>query len=199
MKRSKTLVVCAMLGGSIMFSSCIGSFGLWNNLKDWNQGVSNKFVNELIFVAFHIVPVYEIAYLADVLVLNSIEFWSGSNPTASIGEVKEVKGENGEYLVKTNTDGYTITKKGEEKSVDLVYNKDNNTWNAVADGQSFELVKMNEDGTATVSMQNGTSMTVTPAAQGVVYSLLPDSLLYNRKRSCFHYKATSLSSNLLIS
>ena len=150
MKRSKTLVVCAMLGGSIMFSSCIGSFGLWNNLKDWNQGVSNKFVNELIFVAFHIVPVYEIAYLADVLVLNSIEFWSGSNPTASIGE-----------------DGYTITKKGEEKSVDLVYNKDNNTWNAVADGQSFELVKMNEDGTATVSMQNGTSMTVTPDAQGV--------------------------------
>ena len=145
MKRSKTLVVCAMLGGSIMFSSCIGSFGLWNNLKDWNQGVSNKFVNELIFVAFHIVPVYEIAYLADVLVLNSIEFWSGSNPTASIGEVKEVKGENGEYLVKTNTDGYTITKKGEEKSVDLVYNKDNNTWNAVADGQSFELVKMNEE------------------------------------------------------
>ena len=74
MKRSKTLVVCAMLGGSIMFSSCIGSFGLWNNLKDWNQGVSNKFVNELIFVAFHIVPVYEIAYLADALVLNSIEF-----------------------------------------------------------------------------------------------------------------------------
>ena len=143
MKRSKTLVVCAMLGGSIMFSSCIGSFGLWNNLKDWNQGVSNKFVNELIFVAFHIVPVYEIAYLADALVLNSIEFWSGSNPTASIGEVKEVK------------------------SVDLVYNKDNNTWNAVADGQSFELVKMNEDGTATVSMQNGTSMTVTPDAQGV--------------------------------
>lgn len=208
MKRSKTLVVCAMLGGSIMFSSCIGSFGLWNNLKDWNQGVSNKFVNELIFVAFHIVPVYEIAYLADVLVLNSIEFWSGSNPTASIGEVKEVKGENGEYLVKTNTDGYTITKKGEEKSVDLVYNKDNNTWNAVADGQSFELVKMNEDGTATVSMQNGTSMTVTPDAQGVaavrvqpevLYSLLPDSLLYNRKRSCFIVKATSLSSNLLIS
>ena len=96
MKRSKTLVVCAMLGGSIMFSSCIGSFGLWNNLKDWNQGVSNKFVNELIFVAFHIVPVYEIAYLADALVLNSIEFWSGSNPTASIGEVKEVKGENGD-------------------------------------------------------------------------------------------------------
>ena len=100
MKKSKTFLVCAMLSGSVLFSSCIGSFGLWNSLKDWNRGVSNKFVNELIFLAFHIVPVYEIAYLADALVLNSIEFWSGSNPTASIGEVKTVQGENGEYLVK---------------------------------------------------------------------------------------------------
>lgn len=91
MKKSKTFLVCATLSGSVLFSSCIGSFGLWNSLKDWNQGVSNKFVNELIFLAFHIVPVYEIAYLADVLVLNSIEFWSGSNPTASIGEVKQCK------------------------------------------------------------------------------------------------------------
>ena len=137
MKKSKTLLVCAILSGSVLFSSCIGSFGLWNSLKDWNQGVSNKFVNELIFLAFHIVPVYEIAYLADVLVLNSIEFWSGSNPTASIGEVKTVQGENGEYLVKTNENGYTITKKGEDKSVDLVYNKENNTWNAVADREKY--------------------------------------------------------------
>lgn len=167
MKKSKTVLVCAMLSGSVLFSSCIGSFGLWNRLKDWNQGVSNKFVNELIFLAFHIVPIYEVAYLADVLVLNSIEFWSGSSPVASIGEVKTVQGENGEYLVKTNEDGYTISKKGEEKSVDLVYNKEKNTWNAVADGQSFELVKINEDGTATMSLQNGTSMTVVPDAQGV--------------------------------
>lgn len=167
MKKSKAVLVCAMLSGSVLFSSCIGSFGLWNSLKDWNQGVSNKFVNELIFLAFHIVPVYEVAYLADILVLNSIEFWSGSSPVASIGEVKTVQGENGEYLVKTNEDGYTITKKGEDKSVDLVYNKENNTWNAVADGQSFQLVKINENGTATMSLQNGTSMTVTPDAQGV--------------------------------
>lgn len=167
MKKNKAVLVCAMLSGSVLFSSCIGSFGLWNSLKDWNQGVSNKFVNELIFLAFHIVPIYEVAYLADALVLNSIEFWSGSSPVASIGEVKTVQGENGEYLVKTNEDGYTISKKGEEKSVDLVYNKEKNTWNAIADGQSFELVKINEDGTATMNLQNGTSMTVVPDAQGV--------------------------------
>ena len=166
-KKSLTLLVATTLASSVLFSSCIGSFGLTNKLLSWNSNIDSKFVNELVFIAFWIVPVYEIAYLADVLVLNSIEFWSGSNPTASIGEVKTVQGENGEYLVKTNENGYTITKKGEDKSVDLVYNKENNTWPPVSGEQSFELVKMNEDGTATLSLQNGTSMTVTPDAQGI--------------------------------
>ena len=157
-----------MLGGSIMFSSCIGSFGLWNNLKDWNQGVSNKFVNELIFVAFHIVPVYEIAYLADVLVLNSIEFWSGSNPMANVGDVKKVKGENGNYMVKTLENGYSITKEGETASMDLIYNKEANTWNVVANGESAELIKMNNDGTADLFLPNGEKMNVTLDAQGMM-------------------------------
>mgnify|MGYP000051424745 FL=1 len=80
MKKFKTTAICAILSGSLLFSSCIGSFGLWNGLKDWNQGVGTKFVNEIVFLAFNIIPVYGVAYLADILVLNSIEFWSGSNP-----------------------------------------------------------------------------------------------------------------------
>ena len=78
-----------------------------------------------------------------------------------------MQGENGEYLGKNQRKRLYHYQKGEDKSVDLVYNKENNTWNAVADGQSFELVKMNEDGTAVLSLQNGTSMTVTPDAQGI--------------------------------
>ena len=98
MRKTKMMLICSILSGSLLFSSCIGSFGLWSNLKDWNQGLGNKFVNEIVFLAFHVVPVYEVAYLADVLVLNSIEFWSGSNPVAEVGSIKTVKGENGEYL-----------------------------------------------------------------------------------------------------
>ena len=94
MKKLKIKVACALLGGSLLFSSCIGSFALWNNLKDWNQGIGNKFVNEVVFLAFNIIPVYGVAYFADVVVLNSIEFWSGSNPLADVGTTKTVKGEN---------------------------------------------------------------------------------------------------------
>ena len=166
MKKNKTIMVCALLSGCILFSSCIGSFKLLNGMKDWNQGIGGKFVNELVFIALHIVPVYEIAYLADLLVMNSIEFWSGSNPVAS-NEVKEIKGENANYLVKTNEDGYTITNKDDNQSVNLVYNQEKQTWNAVTETENIELVKMNDDGTATINMQNGTSMTVQPDMQGV--------------------------------
>lgn len=168
MKKNKVSAICAVLGGSLVMSSCIGSFALWNQLKDWNMGVGNKFVNEIVFLAFHIVPVYEVAYLADVLVLNSIEFWSGSNPVAQVGTERTIHGENGEYLVRTNANGYTIIKKGEESTpLELVYNQDSRTWSAQAEGQSYDLVKMNEDGTITFKQKDGSPMTVTPDMMGL--------------------------------
>ena len=150
LKMAATVMIC----GSFLFSSCIGSFGLHSKLVSWNQGIGTKFVNELV-------------YLADALVLNSIEFWSGSNPMASIGDVKKVKGENGDYLVETLENGYSITKEGETASMELIYNKELNTWNVVADGVSTELLQMNNDGTAQMTLPNGEEMTVTLDAQGV--------------------------------
>ena len=119
MKREKLTLVAVLLSGSLLFSSCVGSFGLFNRLSSWNQSIGSKFVNELVFLAFNIVPVYGVSYLADALVINSIEFWSGSNPMANVGDVKKVKGENGNYMVKTLENGYSITKEGETASIDL--------------------------------------------------------------------------------
>ena len=104
------MAAAALICSSFMFSSCIGSFGLHNRLATWNQGIGNKFVNELVYLAFNIIPIYPVCYLADALVINSIEFWSGSNPMASIGDVKKVQGENGNYLVTTLENGYSIVK-----------------------------------------------------------------------------------------
>lgn len=169
MKRNKfTWVAAIALSGTVLFSSCVGSFGLFNRLSSWNQSVGNKFVNELVFLALNIVPVYGVAYLADALVINSIEFWSGTNPMVNVGDVKKVKGENGEYLVKTLEDGYSITKEGETAAMQLIYNKDANTWNVVAEGVSTELLKMNNDGTAEMSLPNGEKMNVTLDAQGML-------------------------------
>ena len=166
-KLNLKMAAAAMICGAFLFSSCVGSFGLHSKLSTWNQSISNKFVNELVFLVCNIIPVYGVCYLADAVVINSIEFWTGSNPMASVGDVKQIKGENGNYLVKTLENGYSITKEGESASMQLVYDKDLNTWNVVADGVSTEIMKMNENGTADINLQTGSKMNVTLDAQGV--------------------------------
>lgn len=130
MKKGLAIISLATV---MFFSSCIGSFKLFNSLLDWNRGISNKFVNELVFIAFNIVPVYGIASFVDIIVMNSIEFWSGNNPVSSTQQVIET--ENGKYLVESNDNGYTITKDGE--SIELVNN--NGTW-TVNGNALFEYV-----------------------------------------------------------
>lgn len=163
LKLAATVMIC----GAFLFSSCIGSFGLHSKLTNWNQGIGTKFVNELVYLACNIIPIYPVCYLADALVINSIEFWSGSNPMANVGDVKKVKGENGNYLVETLENGYSITKEGEDTAMQLIYDKELNTWNVVAEGTTAELLKMNGDGTAQMQLPNGEAMNVTLDAQGV--------------------------------
>ena len=72
-KNYLSVALVLTLAGSMMFTSCIGSFQLSNKVLAWNKQVGNKFVNELVFFAFWILPVYEITTISDLLVLNSIE------------------------------------------------------------------------------------------------------------------------------
>lgn len=168
-KKSLTLLVAATLAGSMMFTSCIGSFGLTNKLLNWNHGIDSKFVNELVFIAFHIIPVYEISVLADILVINSIEFWSGSNPVADAGSVKTVNTENGVYTVETKTDGYHIEKEGEEDSaVDLVYNSADNSWDVKANGEVHKLLKYGEENEIVMYLPDGQEMNVELSQAGVL-------------------------------
>ena len=134
---------------------------------NWNRNISTKFVNELVFLACNVIPVYGICYLADALVINSIEFWSGSNPMAGVGDVKKVKGENGNYLVKTLENGYSVQKEGETMVMELFYDQEQSTWNVEFEGNTAELLKMNENGTAQMVLPNGEAMTVILDAQGI--------------------------------
>ena len=153
-KKYLGMAIALTLAGSMMFSSCIGSFRLSNKLMSWNQTIGSKFVNELVFFAFWILPVYEVSGLADLLVLNSIEFWSGENPVAENGE-QIIEGNDSKYLVKTDEAGYTITSLTDGSEVRLDYDKDDNSWNATVDDThvniitpdgSYRLVELSHDG-----------------------------------------------------
>lgn len=167
-RKSLTFVVAATLASSLLFSSCIGSFALSNKLLDWNRNIDSKFVNELVFIAFWIVPVYEIAALADVLVINSIEFWSGDNPVADAGSVKSIETDNGVYTVETKTDGYHIQKEGEEKALDLVFDASDKSWSVEADGESTKLLRFESDDEVVMFLPDGQEMNVELSQAGVL-------------------------------
>lgn len=128
MRKTKlTVALVCVLMGAMTLPSCIGSFTLTNKLLSWNKQVGSKFVNELVFFAFWILPVYEVSALADILVINSIEFWSGSNPVAS-NQVRRIQGNDGEYMVSTDSNGYTIKSLTDNSQVRLDFNADDNSW-----------------------------------------------------------------------
>jgi hypothetical protein len=73
----KKILIASVLSLGL-FSACLGPNKYWNKLHDWNMSVSeNRWANEGIFLVFTIIPVYGITYLADIVVFNSIEWWSG--------------------------------------------------------------------------------------------------------------------------
>ena len=156
-------LVAALLSCNVL-SSCIGSFGLTNKLLSWNNSIGNKFVNELVFVAFWILPIYEVSGLADILVLNSIEFWSGSNPVAK--KTTKIQGQDGEYLVKCDGKGYTITGP-DGVSTRLDFNADTREWSTVIDGQQVVFLTFVDDTHVRVPGYDGKMQTVELSQEGL--------------------------------
>ncbi len=149
-----------LLSAAIVLSSCIGSFKLTNNIKDWNETVSTKWVNEVVFLALHVVPVYPIAMMVDGVVLNSMEFWTGENLVIEKGEKKVVENSNGETVEITALEnGYNIT--NGVTSMNLVFDEAERVWSAEYDNQTTKLVKLVDDNNAQMYLAGGEVMDVT--------------------------------------
>ena len=142
-----------LLTATLLLSSCIGSFRLTNNIKDWNDNIGDKWVNELVFIALHIVPVYEIAMFVDGVVLNSVEFWTGNSLVVEPGETKIVKNSEGKDIEVTALEnGYTLS--DGDTSMNLIFDEEEKTWSAEYNDQLTKLVKFNDDNTAQLYMGN---------------------------------------------
>lgn len=165
-KKYLSVAIVMALAGSMMFTSCIGSFSLTNKLLAWNNRIDNKFVNEVVFFAFWIIPVYEVAALADVLVINSIEFWSGSNPVAS--GTKVIEGEDGRYLVECDGKGYTITSENDGSVVRLDFDVEEQEWSVTANGETHTLMTFVDDTHVKLPAPNGEFQIVELSEAGVM-------------------------------
>ncbi len=161
-----SVAIVLTLAGSMLTTSCIGNFALFNKLLAWNKTIDNKFINELVFIAFWIVPVYEVAGAADILVINSIEFWSGNNPIASGKKV--IEGNDGRYLVECDGKGYTITSENDGSVVRLDFTDEDNSWSVSANGgESYKFMTIIDDTHVKMITPQGDMQEVELSEQGL--------------------------------
>ena len=161
-----------------VFTSCIGSFALTNKLLSWNKSIGSKIVNELVFIGFWILPVYEVSALADILVINSIEFWSGSNPMASVKKV--IDGQDGRYIVECDGKGYTITSENDGSEVRLDFDMAQQTWSvAMPSGENMEFMTFVDGSHVKMPTADGKGMIVELSDDGLLaYRAQADNSLW---------------------
>ncbi|MBQ6080598.1 MAG: DUF3332 domain-containing protein [Muribaculaceae bacterium] len=165
-KKSLIIVTLVALSASMMMQSCIGSFALFNKVKAWNDHVGDKFVNELVFVAMWILPVYELSFAADLFILNTIEFWSGTNP--ALAETKVIDGKDAQYLVAKNEAGYTITNMTTKQVTRFNFNAQDNSWSLVNNGKEVKLFSFVDDTHINIITRDGSYTQVELSQPGVV-------------------------------
>ena len=167
MKRSKLLFAAAGLSACVLYSSCIGSFGLFNKFAEINVNLTkSKFVNGILGIIF--IPVYGVCLTADWIVLNTIEFWTGKPLLASVGETRHMVGSNGHsYVIVTEKDGYRIQDETSGEETLMVFNEEEQTWNLAQEGGMLKLMRLNGDNTVTVFTPDGEELTVTCDDEGL--------------------------------
>lgn len=171
MKKIKFSVIALTVAGSSLFlNSCIGSFSLTNSVLQWNKKVSSKAVNELVFITFWILPVYEVTAIADLLVLNSIEFWSGSNPVSA--STKVIDTEQGRYLVDCDGKGYTITHENTGRETRLEFEDETQTWSLIHEDDAYPFMTFLDDSHVKMITPEGDFRIVELTEEGVMaYSI----------------------------
>ncbi|MBD5270246.1 MAG: DUF3332 domain-containing protein [Bacteroides sp.] len=165
-KTTMTVATLLLLAGTLSLNSCIGSFALTKKVMTWNNQVGNKFLNELVFFAFWVLPVYEVTALADVLVINSIEFWSGSNPMEA--STKVIDTEHGRYLIACDGKGYDITLERTGESFRLDFSESEQTWSLVTEEASYPIMTFVDDNHVKMVQPDGDMRMVDLTEQGVM-------------------------------
>ncbi len=159
MKKVSFRVAAVLVAGTLVCSSCIGSFGLFNKYEKWQCSMtSNKYVNGIVGLILQPI-VGGICLTVDALVLNTIEFWTGDNPV-SASATQQVMGQDGRYYtVVTKKDGYEV-KSPTGEVTRFIHNVQNDSWSMVQNGITKEIFRFNADGSIQATLQNGQQMTV---------------------------------------
>jgi hypothetical protein len=139
-----------ILGVAALFATasagCFGRFRAMNAVYDFNRSASdNTVVRSLVLFALLVIPVYELAFFIDWIVLNTLDFFNGTSKVAveKLPDGTEVR------MAKLDADTVRVTHvdtSGRETSVDVVRAGANAGYVRRADGRIVGTVERLSDG-----------------------------------------------------
>ncbi|MFZ2631764.1 MAG: DUF3332 domain-containing protein [Desulfosalsimonadaceae bacterium] len=139
MKKNFMRSICWVLVGcllSLATAGCYGRFALTRTIYRINGSIGDKWVNSICTWIFLILPVYEVCGLVDFLLLNVIQFWTGSNPVAmgpADRDTQLVFQDNHMYEITATQNRFDVTEFndfGQNKTASLIYDPEIKTWYA---------------------------------------------------------------------
>lgn len=129
--KKKIAIIATAIASALVLSGCLGdsnktsgTFACIKTVYKYNTGEisQNKWVNEILFI----IPggiCYGIGGFLDVIIFNSIQFWTGDNPLLAETTISDASGT--EYLLAKQENGSVkATNMTTGESVELRYNAD---------------------------------------------------------------------------
>ena len=85
----KKTILASAFALTLLGTSCLGPNNAQNKVNNWNAEVTeHNWLNEILFI----IPlgfVQQLAWLGDVIIFNTIEYWGGENPVSDPGDFPE--------------------------------------------------------------------------------------------------------------
>ena len=128
----KKFTLAMVAAAALLFSGCYGSYTLTKKIYDWTGTLGDRhFVPAIVWIPVQWIGGI-VCFVGDGLILNSIEFWTGSNPIAmQDGQVeKQVAEVDGQVVEMTASKGQLAIKSltGEAKEAKLIFNEEEQAW-----------------------------------------------------------------------
>jgi len=150
----KKLVVLVLLA-AVIGTGCTGSFIFTQKVYNFHRELDDKWMDEVGFLICAILPIYGIAVLADSVILNSVEFWTGENPAGmAASERQKVIEKDGRLAVMELQDDGSIRVKADGKAFVLERGADGIVARD-ADGDTAYKATTLQDGQVAVRDESG--------------------------------------------
>lgn len=154
----RVFAIAAVVSTASLSGGCYGSFGMTRAIYRGNGRITGSTIlNSIVMIVLIIIPVYQISLIVDIIILNSVEFWTGE--TLDTSKVQELP--DGSKMVlapgATADEAILTVTKDDVVTMRRTYRRVSPTRTLILDetGTMISVVDRTDDGGLTILAEGG--------------------------------------------